>query len=401
MRTTAAPPGRRPSCCLGGHLFLAAAASAEAPPPARPGSAGRSTCRRRRRRRRSPLETAPPLPTPIAHPGDASSTGCVDCHAQVDKKQEAIAEDWKASIHAKEGVGCADCHGGDPRSDEITVGMAEENGFLGVPGRDQTVGLCGGCHANAERMRPYQVATDQYSKYFSSVHGQRLLVGEGHPGRHLRRLPRLARRSSRRPIRRRRSTRSTSRDLCASCHADADQDAAVRHPDRPVRDLQAERPRHAAARGAGPPGAHLRLLPRLPRRQAAALRRGRRRLREVPHGDPGAVRGERPLAGPGGRAQVLDVPRHPRRQPAGRAPLPARGRRPRLPLRDLPQPGGPEPPARDRPFRGPGGPALRHLPSRAVADLLPRSRRSPAPSAGRGTATRRPSRGSRRRRPSA
>jgi hypothetical protein len=123
-----------------------------------------------------PLESAPPLPTPIAHPGDASATGCVDCHDQVDNKQAAIAEDWRSSIHAKEGVGCADCHGGDPRSDEITVGMAVANGFQGVPGREETVGVCGGCHANAERMRPYQIATDQYSKYFSSVHGQRLLT---------------------------------------------------------------------------------------------------------------------------------------------------------------------------------------------------------------------------------
>jgi len=125
-----------------------------------------------------PLESAPPLPTPIAHPGDASSTGCVDCHSAVDAKQAAIADDWRSSVHAKEGVGCADCHGGDPTSDEITVGMAQANGFQGVPSRDETVGLCGSCHANADRMRPYQLATDQYSKYFSSVHGQRLLTAD-------------------------------------------------------------------------------------------------------------------------------------------------------------------------------------------------------------------------------
>jgi hypothetical protein len=162
-------------------LFLAAAASAEAPAAAPVGAPVGATwplsVPQATPTPEIPLESAPPVPIPIAHPGDASSTGCVDCHAQVDQKQEAIAEDWRASIHAREGVGCADCHGGDPRSDEITVGMAERNGYLGVPGRDETVGLCGGCHANAERMRPYQVATDQYSKYYSSVHGQRLLVG--------------------------------------------------------------------------------------------------------------------------------------------------------------------------------------------------------------------------------
>lgn len=159
-----------------GTLFLAAAASAEGPATAPVSDSRALNVPQASPTPEVPLETPPPLPTPIAHPGDASATGCVDCHAKVDKKQELIAEDWRASIHAKEGVSCADCHGGDPRSDEITVGMAEANGFLGVPGRGETVGLCGGCHANAERMRPYQVATDQYSKYFSSVHGQRLLI---------------------------------------------------------------------------------------------------------------------------------------------------------------------------------------------------------------------------------
>ena len=159
-------------------LFLAAGASAEPPPGGRAQLTWALNVPQATATPEAPLETAPPLPPPIAHPGDAGSTGCLDCHAKVDKKQAAIAEDWKASVHAKEGVGCADCHGGDPRSDEITVGMAEANGFLGVPGRDETVALCGGCHASAERMRKYQVATDQYSKYFSSVHGQRLLVAK-------------------------------------------------------------------------------------------------------------------------------------------------------------------------------------------------------------------------------
>ena len=159
-------------------LFVASAASAEAPAPGAAEVSWPLNVEQVTPTPEIPLETAPPVPTPIAHPGDANSTGCVDCHAQVDKRQEAIAEDWRASVHAKEGVGCADCHGGDPTSDEITVGMAERNGYLGVPGRDETVALCGGCHANAERMRPYQIATDQYSKYFSSVHGQRLLVAK-------------------------------------------------------------------------------------------------------------------------------------------------------------------------------------------------------------------------------
>jgi len=159
-----------------GSLFLASIATAGAPAGDPASGHGALQVSQATPTPEVPLESAPPLPTPITHRGDASSTGCVDCHSKVDNKQAGIADDWRASIHGKEGVGCADCHGGDPTSDEITVGMAQAAGFQGVPDREVTVGLCGSCHANAERMRPYQVATDQYSKYFSSVHGQRLLT---------------------------------------------------------------------------------------------------------------------------------------------------------------------------------------------------------------------------------
>ena len=202
-------------------LFVAAAASAGAPAPGAAPITWELNVPQATPTAEIPLESAPPVPPPIDHPGDASSTGCVDCHAKVDKKQEAIAEDWTASIHAKEGVGCADCHGGDPRSDEITVGMAQANGYLGVPSRADTVGLCGGCHANAERMRPYQVATDQYAKYFSSVHGQRLLTADDSRvaicidchGSHAVK-PASDPTAKVYPL--------NVPDLCASCHSDAD-----------------------------------------------------------------------------------------------------------------------------------------------------------------------------------
>ncbi len=164
--------------CGLGSLFVVAVASAGGPGGAPDAGPWALTVAAATPTPEVPLESAPPLPTPIAHPGDASSTGCVDCHSKIDAKQASIADDWRASVHAKEGVGCADCHGGDPRSDEITVGMSQDSGFRGVPTRDQTVGICAGCHANADRMRPYQVATDQYSKYYSSVHGQRLLTAK-------------------------------------------------------------------------------------------------------------------------------------------------------------------------------------------------------------------------------
>jgi hypothetical protein len=124
------------------------------------------------------LIPGPPAPTPIAHPDGGGTNSCADCHASLDGRQRAITEDWRTGIHGVGGIGCADCHGGDPRSDQITVAMSEEAGFVGVPSRDQTVGVCGSCHSDAERMRPYGLSTDQYSKYWTSIHGQRLLAAD-------------------------------------------------------------------------------------------------------------------------------------------------------------------------------------------------------------------------------
>jgi hypothetical protein len=118
----------------------------------------------------------PPAPTPITHPGDDSTNSCYDCHKSVNAKQAAITDAWQASVHGKAGVGCADCHGGDPRSDQVTVAMSKDANFVGVPGRSQTVGICGSCHSDPNRMRQYNLSTDQYSKYWTSVHGQRLLA---------------------------------------------------------------------------------------------------------------------------------------------------------------------------------------------------------------------------------
>jgi hypothetical protein len=106
------------------------------------------------------------------------STACLDCHTRIDNKQHDIAEAWLASVHGKAGITCADCHGGDPTSAEVTIAMSTAAGFRGVPGRTETVQLCGACHSDVERMRQYQIPTDQYSKYRASVHGEQLF-GKG------------------------------------------------------------------------------------------------------------------------------------------------------------------------------------------------------------------------------
>ena len=56
--------------------------------------------------------------------------------------------------------------------------MDPANGFVGKPSRAQTVGVCGSCHSDPARMKPYNLNTDQYAKYFTSVHGQQLLAAK-------------------------------------------------------------------------------------------------------------------------------------------------------------------------------------------------------------------------------
>lgn len=119
-------------------------------------------------------------PTPAASPvgslAPVDTNTCATCHAAIDDTQHAITDKWQASVHGQAGIACADCHGGDPRSDQVTVAMSPANGFRGVPDRLATVGVCGTCHADVDRMRQYQIPTDQYAKYRTSVHGERLLT---------------------------------------------------------------------------------------------------------------------------------------------------------------------------------------------------------------------------------
>jgi Cytochrome c3 len=116
--------------------------------------------------------TAAPAPVGSLTP---DTNTCYTCHTAIDSTQHDIADQWKASVHGQNGVACADCHGGDPTSDQVTIAMSPAKGFRGVPTRTDTVALCGNCHSDVDRMRQFQIPTDEYSKYKASVHGERLL----------------------------------------------------------------------------------------------------------------------------------------------------------------------------------------------------------------------------------
>jgi predicted CXXCH cytochrome family protein len=119
------------------------------------------------------------LPEPLTYPepvGDANS--CFSCHIGQEGMTGVPARNWQNSIHAKRGVICADCHGGDPNAMTKDEAMSRAAGFVGKPSRTDIPGLCGSCHANVTMMRQYDLPTDQFAQYRESQHGHLLAQGD-------------------------------------------------------------------------------------------------------------------------------------------------------------------------------------------------------------------------------
>jgi nitrate/TMAO reductase-like tetraheme cytochrome c subunit len=148
-------------------LVAVGGVSAESPSPATGTSPAPSA---------TPTDAAAPAESPAGSLTPVDNNTCATCHAAMAGPQQALAAQWTASVHGQNGIGCADCHGGDPTSDQVTVAMSPAKGFKGVPDRTATVAVCGTCHSDVDRMRQYQIPTDQYVKYQTSVHGERLLT---------------------------------------------------------------------------------------------------------------------------------------------------------------------------------------------------------------------------------
>jgi hypothetical protein len=129
------------------------------------------------------LAQAPPA-APRAQAGAAAAANaknsCLDCHSKLDPPLQVKAGVFAQSIHEQKGITCVSCHGGDASTDDMTKAMSPAAGFKGHIGRAQVPKLCASCHANAAYMRTFDpsLATDQYSKYLTSVHGQRLAKGD-------------------------------------------------------------------------------------------------------------------------------------------------------------------------------------------------------------------------------
>ena len=105
---------------------------------------------------------------------------CLDCHSALDGDQQRPALLIKNDVHTANGLTCADCHGGDRTTSDMSEAMNPAKGFIGKPARTAIPKLCARCHSNPDFMRKFrpQQRVDQFELYQTSVHGQRLASGD-------------------------------------------------------------------------------------------------------------------------------------------------------------------------------------------------------------------------------
>jgi len=104
---------------------------------------------------------------------------CLDCHLDLDEKFADPAELFSQDIHFQVGYTCADCHGGDPTTDDYDEAKNEDMGYIGIPEQTDIPELCGNCHSDPSTMIQFNpnIPVDQTAKYWTSQHGESLKKG--------------------------------------------------------------------------------------------------------------------------------------------------------------------------------------------------------------------------------
>jgi predicted CXXCH cytochrome family protein len=105
----------------------------------------------------------------------AAKDSCFECHSV----QEGMSIVFKDDVHYKNGISCADCHGGDPNDDNGNTSMSAARGFKVRVKHEDVAAYCGRCHSDAAFMGKHKAGerTDQAVLYSKSVHGQELAQG--------------------------------------------------------------------------------------------------------------------------------------------------------------------------------------------------------------------------------
>jgi hypothetical protein len=92
----------------------------------------------------------------------AAKDACFECHSV----QEGTSVVFKDDIHYKNGIGCADCHGGDRNEDDGNLSMSAGRGFKVRVTREDAPEYCGRCHSDAAYIGKYKPGqrTDQVAQ---------------------------------------------------------------------------------------------------------------------------------------------------------------------------------------------------------------------------------------------
>jgi hypothetical protein len=114
--------------------------------------------------------------------GQGSEDACVQCHLEIDEDLDvSVMENINNDVHFLKGLGCADCHGGDPQAfDDPDESMWGSEDFIGRLNKLEQVQMCGKCHSDPTYMRQFTVSmkTDQVAQFWTSKHGTLLKNGD-------------------------------------------------------------------------------------------------------------------------------------------------------------------------------------------------------------------------------
>lgn len=114
---------------------------------------------------------------------EQEQTSCVACHLNKDLFDEADVarfDHFSDGVHAKAGLSCHDCHGGNPDpalADDMDA--AKDKTFKSSPSTAEVPDFCGGCHSDPvyiKRFKP-DLRVDQEQEYWTSRHGVALKEG--------------------------------------------------------------------------------------------------------------------------------------------------------------------------------------------------------------------------------